>query len=300
MQRLRLVSPAKVNLGLAVQGKRPDGYHDLETVFQLIDLTDTLILELDLSGAISLSTDQVELPTGEDNLVYQAALLLRRYTRCSLGVKMTLQKVIPVGAGLGGGSSNAAYTLWGLNILWKLDLRSEELRTLAQQLGSDVPFFLFAAQAIGRGRGHDLSPLPSTPPFSVVLLNPGFSLSTAEVYGRYKLRLTNRENRITMLTHFLQTGNTLALGRHLFNDLESAVLDDYPVIKEMKEALLTRGATGAIMSGSGPTVFGLFADMYTAQEALVDLQEKHHGWWSRKTTTIHSLDSVWQRVRWER
>jgi 4-diphosphocytidyl-2-C-methyl-D-erythritol kinase len=167
---------------------------------------------------------------------------------------------------------------------------------LAAQLGSDVPFFLYAAQAIGRGRGHDLSPLSASPPYSVLLLNPRFSLSTAEVYRRYNLQLTKPENRITMLTHFLQIGDIRALGSHLFNDLEEVVSEEYPVIREMKEMLLAYGAAGAVMSGSGPTVFGLFADVHIAQDALARLRKRHAHWWSYLTTTISSLDTVWQRV----
>lgn len=297
MSRLEIPTPAKINLGLAVRGRRPDGYHEIETILQLVDLTDRLILEREETGQISLETDHPSLPNDEKNLVYQAARLLQRHTGSSWGVRMQLQKHIPIGAGLGGGSGNAAFALWGLNELWELGLTREELQELGRALGSDVPFFLFAAQAVGTGKGDALSPLPPLPPLPVLLINPGFSLSTALIYRRVRLVLTKRENRITMLRRFFLMGDVEAIGRHLFNDLETVVLEDHPVIGEMKEALLARGAEGAIMSGSGPTVLGLFAERQTAQDALLHLQQEHRGWWIHLTTTLPSLEDMWQRVR---
>lgn len=264
---LHLLAPAKLNLYLRIIGKRPDGYHEIETVFERIDLTDELTFEP--APALSLTCTAPSLSCDNDNLVMKAARLLQQESRAATGAKIHLVKRIPIAAGLGGGSSDAATTLVGLNALWKLGLSRQRLKELGAQLGSDVPFFLEPeAVAIGRGRGEQCEPIPDVPTLWHVLVCPDAQLSTREVYqGIEGFNLTASRPSITMIAHALRNGSALAgLAEGLWNDLEPEAIRRCPIIALIQSHLRTLGCLAARISGSGPSVFGLCRDAAHAHD----------------------------------
>lgn len=281
-QTVFIEAPAKVNLRLEVLRERPDGYHEIRTIFQKISLSDTLRLSLRPRRGIRIRTDHPTLATGEQNLVYRAVKAFLKVTRIDIGVEIYLHKEIPVGAGLGGGSSDAAAGLEGLNRLLKTRLTRKRLMEIGRELGADVPFFLFDGSAIGRGIGDRLRKI-ELPPFHYVLIYPNFEVSTKWAYEN--LVLTKKRNRIN-LQWLLKSEERIP--DLLFNDLERVVSQKYSEINLMKEMLLTAGARGALMTGSGPTVFGLFDGARDAREGFESLKRpvKAKGW---RIFLAHSL-----------
>ena len=252
MKTLFLRSPAKLNLWLEVLQKRKDGYHNIESIIDTVSLCDLITLK-ESPGRIEVS------PMGipqEKNLAYQAALLLKSELKLSQGVEIKIEKHIPLSSGLGGGSSNAATVLLGLNKLWKINLPSERLSSLATKLGSDVPFFLKKGRCLIKGRGEMLFPLPPFPKIWYVIVVPEIRVSTETAYHQLCLNLTHRENSVKILSA-LNQGNLEKVGKELFNRLEEVSLKKYPEIKDFKEALRKSGALGALMSGSGGSLFGI-------------------------------------------
>jgi 4-diphosphocytidyl-2-C-methyl-D-erythritol kinase len=218
--------------------------------------------------------------------------------RRDLGARIRLVKRIPAGGGLGGGSGNAAGVLLGLNVLWDLRLGREDLLRLAGKLGSDVPFFLFAPGALGKGRGEILVPVPQAKKFSVILMFPKFPIATSWVYQSLKLGLTKRENHINLLQKIYSDSDVERLGAHLYNDLEPVVLQKYPVIQTLKDALKFSGAAGSLLSGSGSTVFGIYADAAVAQAAYSRLLKKE-SWDLFLTETVASLTELFPKAMLE-
>ena len=260
-------TPAKVNFGLHILGKREDGFHELETLFQMVNWCDEIKIEC-LSRGLELVCNQPDIPTDKGNLVIKAAHILQaRYPGRCKGARIHLNKNIPHGAGLGGGSGNAAGVLLGLNFLWGLKLKREDLISVASELGSDVPFFLFSPCAIGRGRGEILEPVKNSIRFYVLMVYPGFAVPTASVYGNLKLKLTKRKNNISILKNFLLQSEFAQLGATWSNDLELFVFKEYPGLSGIKKEMLALGAKGALLSGSGSTVFGIFDNPETANSA---------------------------------
>jgi 4-diphosphocytidyl-2-C-methyl-D-erythritol kinase len=245
---------AKVNLTLEVLGKRPDGYHELSTVMHAVDLSDRLVLED--ASVCELQTSAQDVPTDERNLALRAALMLREAAKADRGVRITLDKRIPVAAGLGGGSTDAAAVLVGLNRLWELGWPTEALQELATGLGMDVPFFLGSGAAVGTGRGERLAPLSGSS-MGMVLVNPRFPVSTAEMYGRLTPAHYTDGARAHQMARALGTHRPDRVASSLYNGLEAAARAVYPQIEQMRAALVAAGALGAAMSGSGPTVFGI-------------------------------------------
>jgi 4-diphosphocytidyl-2-C-methyl-D-erythritol kinase len=275
MSMLVRQAPAKVNLGLAVHRRRSDGYHDISTIFLKISLVDVLSF-VEISRDIVVQCDHPEVPNDARNLVYQAAAALQPLAP-GRGVRLQLQKAIPVAAGLGGGSSDAAATLLGLNALWDLRLSRAELARYAVRLGADVPFFLLTAgAAFGRGRGDELEPLRSPRDFFLVLVNPRLTVSTAWAYGQLRFELTERTNNTNILKRHLESGDLAKLGGAVFNDLEDAVLPRFPEVQEVKRALTYPGVEGVCMSGSGPTVYALCSLPAVADEVAAAVQGR--GW----------------------
>ncbi|GIX46653.1 MAG: 4-diphosphocytidyl-2-C-methyl-D-erythritol kinase [Candidatus Tectimicrobiota bacterium] len=276
---MRCRAPAKINLGLTVHGRRPDGYHDLSTVFVKISLADTLVFTPAAPGTLNVCCDDPAVPCDESNLVYKAAALLQRQApHC--GVHIVLHKRIPVAAGLGGGSSDAATTLLALNRLWRLGLAREDLLSYAAQLGADVPFFLApAVAAFGCGRGDELTPLPDPPPFALVLVKPHVAVSTAWVYQQLRLPLTARGNPTTILRDFFLSGNLAAVGAWCTNDLEEVVVRQFPVVAEAKRALRQPGVYGVSMSGSGPTVYALCPSVARARQVAAAVRSAQWTVW---------------------
>ncbi|SEM45773.1 4-diphosphocytidyl-2-C-methyl-D-erythritol kinase [Syntrophus gentianae] len=269
---MKILSPAKVNLHLRVLRKREDGYHDLATLMQKISLSDELEFFPSDRG-IELQCPGTSLPENEDNIIIRAAKKIFSFAGFSSGVTITLRKKIPIAAGLGGGSSNAAMTLLALNQLFGFNYRAEELRKLGATLGADVPFFLFPGPAWAFGIGDRLEAAPDVPFAWFVLVNPGFEVSTKVIYQNLNLGLTNQ------IIHYsiprLLTREDLVAGLH--NDLESVTLKMHPSLQEIKEQLLSNGAEGALMSGSGPTVFGIFESKDKAVKAI-NVLEKSTSW----------------------
>ncbi|PIE34137.1 4-(cytidine 5'-diphospho)-2-C-methyl-D-erythritol kinase [candidate division KSB3 bacterium] len=280
---LRLASHAKINLGLSVLRKRKDGYHDIQTIFQEIAFHDTLYFRK-RSGAFSLTTDTADLPTGDDNLVFQAVRLLKKHTGCPGTVAIHIEKRIPLGAGLGGGSSNAAATLTGLNRLFQLGLSQQRLACLGAELGSDVAFFLYGGTALGTGRGEQIHLLPNFPDAWIVLINPGIHVSSAWAYKNINLKLTNSQSIFSVSRQF-KTGDITEISfERLENGFEEPVMERYPIIRSIKAQLYEHGAEWALMSGSGSTVFGIFRKEDIAEEALRHIERTN---WLGVVTRIH-------------
>ena len=280
MDKLKIFSPAKINLYLKITGKRPDGYHELKTLFQAVDLFDDILLEK-TGSAIDVSCDDPSIPGGEKNVVYKAAKLLLA-GRPGTGVKIQIIKRIPALAGLGGGSGNAAFALRGLDTLFGLNSGLETLKNIALQCGADVPFFLQPGRAIGEGIGDRLTKVTSPEELFLVLVNPGINKpSTKDIYSKFRFELTKSgalDNNI-----LLNSSNEL-LGRILFNDLEIAAANIYPVILNIKEDLLKAGAAGALMSGSGLTVFGIAESFSKAKEITARMSDKYP--WARQVKSF--------------
>lgn len=268
---LHFKSPAKINLHLRVLGKRGDGYHDVATILHTIDLSDDMSFRQAERG-IHLHASGYPLPEDENNLAYRAAALLMENYGPAKGVYITLKKRIPVAAGLGGGSSNAATTLLALNRLWNLNLSQDQLHNAAAALGSDVPFFLNGPAAVGRGRGEILSPIPTLGSLPLVLVIPQFKVTTAWAYANLNLGLTKPGDDTNIIQTIISTKKIEHWASLLQNDLEAVVIRRYPIIEQMKAALKARGAEVALMSGSGPAVFGLFKEKEVAGTVADALQ----------------------------
>ncbi len=257
MKELKLNAYAKVNLSLDVLARRPDGYHEVETVLHTVELHDTVVLR-EAEGGIRVVCDHRRVPTDEQNLVFRTAQLLREVSGTDRGVEIEVRKRIPPASGLGGGSSDAAVTLLGLAQMWKLRLDHAQLLELAAQVGSDVPFFLVGGAALATGRGERLRYLPTLPATWVVLACPDAEVSTAWAYANLDLARVPRRPDTQRLVEALRAEDVAAVARELCNVFEPLVSDRYPQVQELKRRLLEAGALGASMTGTGPAVFGLF------------------------------------------
>jgi len=256
MSELSLRANAKINLFLEVLNKRPDGYHNIETVFQSIDLYDVITLRENKQGFINVRCDNPRVPLDSSNIVYKAAELL--LPKDSFGVNIEIAKNIPLGAGLAGGSADAAATLIGLNELFNLGYSINKLYDFGRKLGADVPFCIMGGTALGCGRGDELIHLPSISEMPLVIVNPGFQVSTPWAYGNLsKLGLTRKQKNANILIEKIKKGELMNLGHHLYNIFESVVIPEYPEVLKIKEELIRSGSSVALMTGSGPTVFGL-------------------------------------------
>jgi 4-diphosphocytidyl-2-C-methyl-D-erythritol kinase len=270
---LRILSPAKVNLFLYVLGRRPDGYHDLVSLMCRVGLYDEIILN-PTSAEICLTCSDPALPVDDGNLALRAARCFFEALGRSGGVAIHLTKRIPVAAGLGGGSSNAASVLLGLNHLYGAPLSLDRLMAIGGSLGADVPFFLFQSPALASGIGDRLEAFAGIPPLAALVVSPPFTVSTRMVYQNLNLRLTNCQKRPTR-AHLKQSAFTPDL--HLHNDLEAVTLAWHPELVAIKNLLTGHGARGALMSGSGPSVFGLFPDLDAARKSA-DTLPGDRGW----------------------
>lgn len=271
MKQITVISPSKVNLFLEVLGRRDDGYHEICSIVALTELCDTIVLERRTCG-ISISVGDPRVPSGVDNLCYRAADLLLRHSGVHGGVSIRIEKRIPVAGGMGGGSSNAAATLWGLNLLYGLGWPREELIHLGSELGSDVPLFFCRSAAFIRGRGERVEELAALTPRWLVIANPGIGVSTASVYRRLRLPLTSEEAGFTM-RGLVEAGQEEAALSHCFNRLEDVVLEAYPLVAGLKQRLVLLGASPVLVSGSGPTVFGMMREAEMAKRAASSLVE---------------------------
>lgn len=270
MNALTVRAPAKINLCLSVLGRRPDGYHDVEMLMQMVGLYDEVRVALE-GKAITVACDNAAVPAGEGNIAHRAAAEMLGLSRRTGGITVEIRKAIPVAAGLGGGSSDAAAVLAACNRLLETGLDRRGLSAIGARLGMDVPFFFHGPTAMARGRGEVLTGLTQPARFWVLLVNPGFETSTAWVYKNLNLGLTKKVdcNKIPRLT----VGQ---IAQALHNDLETVTAAAHPVIGEIEEALKAAGALGARMSGSGPTVFGIFENEIACRRAAERLAPR--GW----------------------
>src|SRR5271154_6862735 len=276
MKHVRLPAFAKINLCLHVLGRRADGYHELRTIFQTIGLHDTLEMSLLPRGSragILFECDDPALPTGRENLVWRAVAAARRALRLSAGVRVRLEKCIPVGRGLGGGASDAAMALAGVELLAGRHLPPEERFRIAAELGSDVPFFLLGGRALGVGRGEEIYPLPEAAKRSVVVVSPaGIAVSTREAYGWLRAPALTTKASARKLRSFCALSWS-GQGSHLENDFEAAVFRHHPRLARIKRAFLQHGAAGVALAGSGSAVFGVFQTPAQARRAAMQFPD---------------------------
>lgn len=255
MDKIEVLSPAKINLGLNIISKRGDGFHNLETIFYPINLNDKIRFEKSERTAFSTNNEQLK-TEADSNLVLKALHLLEQLTGRKLSSKIFLEKLIPTGAGLGGGSSNAASTLLALNELFELNLSIDDLKPLALQLGSDVPFFLHRIPCFAEGRGEMIIPVSLDIPYPILLVNPNIHISTAWAFNNIVPKITG----VSLKIFTDEIIELKKLFRKLHNDFEEPVFKEHPKIQKIKTELIQHGAMYAQMSGSGSTVFGIFDD----------------------------------------
>jgi 4-diphosphocytidyl-2-C-methyl-D-erythritol kinase len=258
MRSIILKSPAKINLFLRVINKRKDGFHNIETIFERINLFDTIKLKENSLDKIRVFCNHPDVPLGSSNLCFKAADIIRKSCSIKQGVDIYLKKRIPVAAGLGGGSGNAAFVMLGLNKLWHLGLKKNQLSRFAAKLGSDVAFFVSEERfAFGAGRGEKISGLKGIKPLWHILVAPALKTPTSRVYGSLNLRLTKKKVNVNILIHALRQNSAILLSRLLMNDLEKAAAKVQPGLIKIKNRLQTLGIDYPVLSGSGSALFGL-------------------------------------------
>ncbi len=283
-----LKAPAKINWLLSVKYKRDDGYHEITSLMQCVSLYDYLSFETSDEDNIKIMTDSGISP--EENLVYKAAKLLKEQMSVKNGATITLKKEIPLSAGLGGGSSDAACALTGLNKLWNLGLKKEELSELGGTLGSDIPFFFNAPFAKVEGRGEVVTQIVAKIPYAVLLVNPGIGISSKWAYTEISGLLTKipkSDDNIQLFCQALDKQDFKTISLMLKNDLEAPVIMRHKVIKDIKDKMISAGARASLMSGSGSTVFGVFDDKEKALKAADAMKPN----WFRVVETLTAVDS---------
>ena len=266
MRELKLKARAKINLGLDVVRKREDGYHEVRMIMQMINLYDKITLRKKTEPSITVTTNLSYLPVNEDNLVYRAAKLLMDEFQVDGGLEIELQKYIPVAAGMAGGSTDAAAVMVGVNRIFQLGLNKKQLMERGVKIGADVPFCIMRGTALAEGIGEELTPLPAMPHCSLVIAKPKIHVSTKFVYGNLKVGELTEHPDIDGQVQALRENNLEQLVTRMGNVLETVTIPAYPVIDEIKHTMMKYGAMGAMMSGSGPTVFGIFEKEDKAQE----------------------------------
>lgn len=272
---LTIKGNAKINLTLDVLYKREDGFHQVEMIMQSIDLADVLHLEERQTGNISIATTIARLPCDQRNLAYRAAALLKETYQVKNGVHIFLEKNIPVAAGLAGGSADAASVLIGLNQLWQLGLSTNELEMLGAKLGSDIPFCIKGGTVLATGRGELLQPLAEIKPCYIVLAKPPIGVSTAWVYRQYRGQDVKAHPDTPGVKSSLEKGDLTGVAKGLCNVLESVTIPAHPEIKKLKQSMMQHGAMASLMSGSGPTVFGLVEDQAKAEYIAEKLKSQN-------------------------
>lgn len=272
---ISLKALAKINLGLDVVRRREDGYHEVRMIMQTIQLYDRLDIKRTQEPGIQIQTNLSFLPVNENNLIYKAAKLLMDEFSITDGVSVKLDKRIPVAAGMAGGSTDAAAMLIGVNRLFSLGLTKRQLMERGVQIGADVPYCIMRGTALAEGIGEALSPLPPMVKCPVLIAKPSISVSTKFVYQNLKLDDTTIHPDIDRLIDDIKAKNLHDIAAHMGNVLETVTIPNYPVIDEIKKHMLSNGAVGAMMSGSGPTVFGLFDDEDTAKKEYKAMRSSH-------------------------
>ncbi|MDD2732845.1 MAG: 4-(cytidine 5'-diphospho)-2-C-methyl-D-erythritol kinase [Desulfuromonadaceae bacterium] len=280
MATLVLSAPAKINYLLDVIAKRPDGYHDLRMIMQRVNLCDQILLTVTDTPDIIVTCNSPGAPNGPKNIAWKAAKVLLDLSQSGKGATIEITKNIPTAAGLGGGSSDAATVLMGLNELLETGFSEQKLMEIGCTLGADVPFFIFKKTALAEGIGEKLTQLPEMPKCWILLINPGVHVSTAWAYRSLQLTSTSELNKLPEFFESIEQIVTV-----LSNDLESVTISAFPIIAEIKSRLINMGAVGSMMSGSGPTVFGIFKDFASAETARQQITSGTN-WFSATVETI--------------
>lgn len=267
MEKIHIEARAKINLTLDVLYKRPDDYHEVEMIMQTIALKDSVYIELLPEKAIKLTSDCDCIPCDETNLAWKAADIMMSQYCLDAGLKITVHKKIPVAAGLAGGSADAAAVIKGVNRLFGLNKDEDELKNLGTKIGADVPFCIQGGTALARGIGERLTALTSIPNAAVLLVKPPFFISTKEVYNRLDLKNINQRPDTNSMISYIERQDIKSICRGLCNVLEQVSFSLYPQLEHIKRRLVQLGALGSLMSGSGPTIFGIFEKKKEAQKA---------------------------------
>jgi 4-diphosphocytidyl-2-C-methyl-D-erythritol kinase len=268
---------AKINLGLDVLRRREDGYHDLRMIMQSVDLYDLITIVKSPTRSIHVESNLPYLPVDGRNIVYRAAQMFRDRFKLREGVNITIEKNIPVAAGLAGGSSDAAATLCALNKIYQIGLSTADLMKMGVKLGADVPYCIMMGTALSEGIGEILTPLNPMPDCDILLVKPDVSVSTKYVYTNLKLTPYMKHPDITSMRKAIEKGNLQELTKHMDNMLETVTIAKYPIISQIKQRMCELGALTALMSGSGPTVFGIYANPSLAQDAYEHFKKSDFG-----------------------
>jgi 4-diphosphocytidyl-2-C-methyl-D-erythritol kinase len=276
MKSITVKAYAKINLGLDVLRKRPDGYHDVYMIMQSLDLHDLITINKVQEEGITIRTNLSFLPSNQDNLIYKAAALFLQTHGIREGLHLELEKNIPVAAGLAGGSSDAAATLIGLNKLYQTGMSLEQLQKLGVKLGADIPYCLMLGTALSEGIGEVLTPLPPMPACSILLVKPDISVSTKYVYENLKLIEASIHPDIKTMMTALENKDIYGLAKNMDNLLQSVTAKDYPIISDIKDKMKELGALTSLMSGSGPTVFGIYQNRTMAKKAYSYFKKYQH------------------------
>lgn len=265
---------AKINLGLDVLRRRMDGYHEVKMIMQTVDIWDKLTFTACEEQGIQLSVGDAALPAGRDNLIYRAAELIAKEKKIKQGVKITLEKNIPVAAGMAGGSTDAAAVFHGFNELFDLSMSLEEMKKLGVKIGADVPYCIMGGTALSEGIGEILTPLPAPPECVLLVAKPDIDVSTKFVYENLHADRLERHPDIDGMTEAIKAGDLSGITKRMENVLETVTIKEYPIINKIKEQMKTEGAVNALMSGSGPTVFGVYTERKTAQRAADEIRKQ--------------------------
>jgi len=265
---------AKINVSLDILGKRDDGYHEIKTIMQTVDLFDTITVSAADGDFITIDTNSNKIPADSSNLAYKAAEYLKKNYNISKGIKIKIDKNIPVAAGLGGGSADCAAALIAVRNLYKLSITDEELAQIGKSMGADIPYCIYGGTYLAEGIGEKLTKLPPFPNMYVLIAKPDIDVSTKWVYRNFELSKVKRLPDIDKMTDYISENNIKGICDNLCNVLESVTAEKYPVIKDIKNTMIEFGALGALMSGSGPTVFGLYIYKQDCINTLKYLHEK--------------------------
>lgn len=274
MDYIKVMAYAKINLGLDVLRKREDGYHDLSMIMQTVNLYDELTLKKNNSSRITINSNLTHIPKGRKNIVYRAAHLFLSQINESAGINIDLLKRIPIAAGLAGGSADAAATFIGLNKLFQSNFSTEELMKMGVTLGADIPYCILKGTALSEGIGNILTPLDNMPECHIVLVNPNINVSTKFVYENLILDNIQIHPNIDMIKESIKENDLYTLSASMDNILETVTIDKYPIIDKIKKEMIGLGALNSLMSGSGPTVFGIFDNYLLASKAFHKFRSK--------------------------
>lgn len=283
LKSIVLTSRAKINLSIDVVGKRDDGYHLVEMIMQTIDLKDKISLEPLEEDEIIITSDSEYVPLNEGNIAYKAAKILKDKFDIKKGIKINIQKNIPIAAGMAGGSSNGAAVLVGLNKIWNLNLNQEELMDIGLSIGADVPFCIKGGACLATGIGEELVPIKGLKNTWIVICKPNFSVSTPWVYKNLNLNEIKERPDTQKLLNYIEEENIISLSKEMKNVLEEVTKKEYKAIEEIEKKMIEYGALGSMMTGSGPTVFGIFKDYKIAKNAALNLSKFYKSTFLTKT-----------------